>query len=298
MARSETFQERANSSPSLQAFLEKKGDEHAFSCLYLIAGVVCLYAAFSHGGGFCTEMSAADVARTAPPSLAAPPKRALLALSGRATSKVTMAEMKRGNMLDEEAPAEDAAAADGSEATAGDGAADSEVAAEEDTHEERSPGNETSAAAAAAEGKVEADKPAHTGEAFLGPRGWVVAWLTVEGFTALGLPLVSIVMLLLRLHENTCISCLLYLVAVFQALWLIVGCIWAFGGFVPEACRKGEMGDSFAFDTMWWVCAIWLGSMLTISTVICCILACLMGFAGDARGDGGKYEQVKTGQHV
>merc|ERR1712216_157450 len=187
-----------------------------------------------------------------------------------------MAETKRGNMLDEEAPAEDAAAADGSEATAG-----------EDTHEERLPGNETSPAAPAAEGKVEADKPAHTGEAFLGPRGWVVSWLTVEGFTALGLPLVSIVMLLLRLHENACISCLLYLVAVFQALWLIVGCIWAFGGFVPEACRKGEMGDSFAFDTMWWVCAIWLGSMLTISTVICCILACLMGFAGDARGDGG-----------
>ena len=213
MARSETFQERANSSPSLQAFLEKKGDEHAFSCLYLIAGVVCLYAAFSHGGGFCTEMSAADVARTAPPSLAAPPKRALLALSGRATSKVTMAEMKRGNMLDEEAPAEDAAAADGSEATAGDAAADSEAAAEEDTHEERLPANETSPAAPAAEGKVEADKPAHTGEAFLGPRGWVVSWLTVEGFTALGLPLVSIVMLLLRLHENACISCLLYLVS-------------------------------------------------------------------------------------
>jgi hypothetical protein len=125
----------------------------------------------------------------------------------------------------------------------------------------------------------------------------VCAVLLLLWVTALGLPLVSIVMLLMRLHENALVSCLLYLVAVFQALWLIVGCIWAFGGFVPEACINGAMGDNFAYKTMWWVCAIWLGSMLTISMVICCILVCLLGFAGSARGDG-KYESVNGGQHV
>lgn len=32
---------------------------------------------------------------------------------------------------------------------------------------------------------------------------------------------------------------------------LAVGCIWAFGGLVPEACRDGSMGDNFAYNTMW-----------------------------------------------
>ena len=49
----------------------------------------------------------------------------------------------------------------------------------------------------------------------------VCAVLVLSWVTALGLPLVSIVMLLMRLHENALVSCLLYLVAVFQALWLI-----------------------------------------------------------------------------
>ena len=37
---------------------------------------------------------------------------------------------------------------------------------------------------------------------------------------------------------------------------------YTFTGVVPESCR-----DEFAFTVMWWVCAIWLGSMLTISMV-------------------------------
>lgn len=49
----------------------------------------------------------------------------------------------------------------------------------------------------------------------------VCAVMVLVWVTALGLPLVSIVMLLMRLHENALVSCLLYLVAVFQALWLI-----------------------------------------------------------------------------
>jgi hypothetical protein len=34
---------------------------------------------------------------------------------------------------------------------------------------------------------------------------------------------------------------------------IAVGCIWAFGGFVPEACINGAMGDNFAYRTMWCV---------------------------------------------
>ncbi len=33
-----------------------------------------------------------------------------------------------------------------------------------------------------------------------------------------------------------------------------VGCVWAFGGFVPKECAAGGMGSAFAFNTMW--CAI------------------------------------------
>jgi hypothetical protein len=218
MARSETFQERANSSPGLQAFLEKKGDEHAFSCLYLIAGIVCLYAAFTHGDEFCTAMSTADVGKPAETLAAAPHRRRfLLEAPVRATSKAAMAEMK-GNMLDEE-PAE--APADGAEAdAASDAPADDAVA--------DAGGEDAAAADSSDDARPDADhgeaSKATTNMTFLGPQGWVVTWLTVEGFTALGLPLVSITLLLLRLHENACVSCVLYLVAVFQALWLIGRC--------------------------------------------------------------------------
>ena len=73
-------QAAASVAQQFQAFLEKKGDEHAFSCLYLIAGIVCLYAAFSHGPEFCAMAPAAEVAKTAPAlAAAAAPHRALLA---------------------------------------------------------------------------------------------------------------------------------------------------------------------------------------------------------------------------
>jgi hypothetical protein len=49
------FQEHASSNPGLQAFLDKKSDEHIYSALYLLAGVFCLYAAIFHGEGFCTN---------------------------------------------------------------------------------------------------------------------------------------------------------------------------------------------------------------------------------------------------
>ena len=121
-----------------------------------------------------------------------------------------MAAMK-GNMLDEE-PAE-AAAAPAEEA-----AAAPEVPAASTLAEG---GNSTDASSDGDSDDDDDDMPEMTKKTFLGPQGWVVTWLTVEGVTALGLPLVSIVMLLMRLHENACVSCILYLVAVFQALWLI-----------------------------------------------------------------------------
>jgi hypothetical protein len=192
MARSETFQERANSSPGLQAFLEKKGDEHAFSCLYLIAGVVCLYAAFTHGEGFCTTMTAANTAQ--PAALAtgggtAAGHRRLLEAPARATSKAAMAEMK-GGMLDEE-PAE------GAEAAAGDGEGSEPAASDAADSAADADGGEPAARAAAdaTPSGDTADAGDSSSVTFLGPQGWVVTWLTVEGFTALGLPLVSITLL-------------------------------------------------------------------------------------------------------
>jgi hypothetical protein len=45
-------------------------------------------------------------------------------------------------------------------------------------------------------------------------------WLLVEGITALGLPLLSVVMIVLGLREHIAVGCLLFVIAVFQALWL------------------------------------------------------------------------------
>eukprot|EP00284_Hemiselmis_tepida_P005822 CAMPEP_0174929502 /NCGR_PEP_ID=MMETSP1355-20121228/27332_1 /TAXON_ID=464990 /ORGANISM="Hemiselmis tepida, Strain CCMP443" /LENGTH=236 /DNA_ID=CAMNT_0016175713 /DNA_START=51 /DNA_END=757 /DNA_ORIENTATION=- len=111
---------------------------------------------------------------------------------------------------------------------------------------------------------------------FAGPGGFVVMWLKVEGFTALGLPLLSVVMLLLGLREHVAVGCLLFVVAVFQACWLALGCFWSFGGYVPAACVDGSMGDSFAFHTMWWVCGVWLGIMVLISSFMLCVVCCIM----------------------
>lgn len=55
---------------------------------------------------------------------------------------------------------------------------------------------------------------------YAGPNGFVVMWLKVEGFTALGLPLLSVIMMVLGMREHLAVMCLLFVVAVFQALWL------------------------------------------------------------------------------
>ena len=116
-----------------------------------------------------------------------------------------------------------------------------------------------------------------SGGSWAGRHGMVVLWLRVEGFTALFLPGVSMLMLGLGLQDSQCLSATLYGVALFQALCLCVGCVWSFGGFVPEVCTQGKVGDPFAYTAMWWVCAVWLGAIVSISTVICCILCCFVG---------------------
>ena len=168
-------------------------------------------------------MPASEMAKAAPvlASAKAVPHRTLLSQQLVATSKARLAAMK-GSMLDEEG-GDEAAADTAAEAPAAEAPAAEEPAAEEtgsgdnatDTSANGSPSDSSDS-----EGSLEMAKAT-----FLGAHGWVVTWLTVEGFTALGLPLVSIAMLLMRMHENACVSCILYLVAVFQALWLI-GTAW------------------------------------------------------------------------
>jgi hypothetical protein len=132
--------------------------------------------------------------------------------------------------------------------------------------------------------------PAASGGAWAGRHGLVVMWLRVEGFTALFLPGVSILMLSLGLQDSQCLSVTLYIVALFQAFCLCVGCVWSFGGFVPQVCTQGGVGDPFAYNAMWWVCAVWLGAIVSISTVICCILCCFVGaFVGQTNKEKNRY---------
>jgi len=132
-------------------------------------------------------------------------------------------------------------------------------------------------------------------QGYAGPDGFVVMWLKVEGFTALGLPLLSSLMMLLGLRDHLAVGCLLFVVAVFQACWLAVGCFWSFGHYVPDACQQGLMGSNFAFSTMWWVCAVWLGIMVVISSFMLCVVCCIMAVAqgGSDATDGKGYEKVQ-----
>lgn len=131
----------------------------------------------------------------------------------------------------------------------------------------------------------------------MGPNGLVVLWLKVEGFTALGLPLLSILVLAMALNEVWAVSCFLYVLALFQAGWLVLGCVWAFSGVVPAECRAGGMGDRTAFNVLWWVCGVWLGTMAVITLVIT-LLVCFLAGASAAptsgRGSGG-YAKLSGG---
>ncbi|KAJ1479227.1 hypothetical protein T484DRAFT_2890290 [Baffinella frigidus] len=203
MARSEAIQEHASGNPGLQTFLDKKGDEHVFSLLYLAAGIFCLYASYVHGAGFCVAPSVAlqvGAASIAPPAMG----RRLLDdpsnyLTGIFGGQDTHASTTGAAQL-KTIPV----------STAGKGPMLQEGAGGDNATETGEPAGEESV-----EGEVEG--AVYDGKYWAGADLWVVRWLTVEGFTAVGLPFVSVVMLLLGMHENAGVSCVLYLVAIFQA---------------------------------------------------------------------------------
>ena len=197
------MQEHASGNPGLQTFLDKKGDEHVFSLLYLAAGIFCLYAAYVHGAEFCVSPSLAlqvGAASVAPPALGRrllhDPTSYLTGIFGGQdthASATGAAQLKtipissagKGPMLQE----------------GGEGGANST---------ETAGGEDTDSGGGDVEGAV------YTGKYWGDADVWVVRWLTVEGFTAVGLPFVSVVMLLLGMHEHAGVSCILYLVAIFQ----------------------------------------------------------------------------------
>ena len=117
-------------------------------------------------------------------------------------------------------------------------------------------------------------------------------WLQVEGFTALFLPGLSMVILCMGLQDSQLMSATLYMVALFQAVCLGIGCVWSFFGFIPKTCTEGHLGDPFAYNAMWWVCAVWLGAIVSISTVLCCILSCFVGAFVPAISAREKYRHV------
>jgi len=295
LSRSETVQSHAAKNEGLKAFLERKGDEHCFSVLYLIAGIFCLVASFGYGGEFCNgHLSAIEAG-------ALPRSAVLSSIRGLATKTLqgkhqALAESQSEQEESGSSPVTSAwsrfqAAIKFPAVKARRGPPTTETGSDvlQAALADLVTGNET---------KAQEDLTQAPKHAFLGPTGLVVLWLKVEGITALGLPIVSILMLTVGLHEVKCVSCMLYLVAVFQACWLILGCVWAFGGFVPKECVAGEMGSSFAFSTMWWVCFVWLASMAIISVVIFVMICVLAGATFITNGrpsgrDGGAgYSQV------
>eukprot|EP00802_Teleaulax_amphioxeia_P018907 Tamp_19118.p1 GENE.Tamp_19118~~Tamp_19118.p1 ORF type:complete len:371 (+),score=83.81 Tamp_19118:61-1173(+) len=337
----------------LQSVLARKGDEHAFSLLYLLAGVFCLYAAYGHGDGFCTNdpapagaggvlggilagsggsgggagapaPGAGGALAAAPTRVAALDPAAMSEMKNRALSRTgrrSLLQLGAGGRVWHPDPrlAADGPAGRGGALTVMDLAERPAAAraAREDgagmaqhslasamavlgvdsllfrgDKNQSAPdagglwwpwgGGAQSLADGAPQGEGSSDAaaapPSASAEAaWAGRHGWVVLWLRVEGFAALFLPLVSIVMLSMGLQDSVALHATLYLVALFQALCLGVGCIWSFGGFVPAACTDGSVGDPFAYQAMWWVCAVWLGAIVSFSTFTCCILCCFVG---------------------
>jgi len=298
LSRSETVQSHAAKNEGLKAFLERKGDEHCFSLLYLIAGIFCLVASFGYGDEFCTS------AVSTVEAMSVPSRAALASIRGLGLKSISkqqsLAESdsnpngSNGNSVTTAWNRfQDAIKFPAVKARRGPPTSETGSDVLQAALADLVTGNET---------KAQEDLTKAPKHAFLGPTGLVVLWLKVEGITALGLPIVSILMLSVGLHEVKCVSCLLYLVAVFQACWLILGCIWAFGGFVPKDCVSGNMGSTFAFSTMWWVCFVWLASMAIISVVIFVMICVLAGATFITNGrpsgrDGGPgYSQVPSGR--
>ena len=313
--------------------LKSQGDEHAFSLLYLLAGVFCIYASYSHGDAFCNSSpdeggrlwggflaerrasltphkSAAAATGSAEPGAFArssglgelkhqdltPQVRTRRLLWGEAEWVGRREHEIKLQFLAERPPPQAASHGGPAGRAAGNSAVGLAAAAtaggvkslllrngKNESFLALEDGGGTGAGAPAAvlaagkQGQQSRSlRPEETGP-WAGTHGRVVLWLRVEGFTALFLPGLSMVMLGMGLQDSQVLSATLYCVALFQAVCLGVGCLWSFGGFVPTACTDGTVGDPFAFEAMWWVCAVWLGAIVSISTVICCILCCFVG---------------------
>ena len=335
----------------MQSMLARKGDEHAFSLLYLAAGIFCLYAAHAHGDSFCTNTPEGgdapwgDLASTFLSSTSGIPQKHQH-LAGM--SAAALKDLKSRSLSQHSSETSEEHGGSHRRRLLGMGTishqkaygrkADFLFLAERPTPrsggvvktllfgadrnatlvvEVRQSGRQDSASgspsvfftAMGQRGKknpdvyvkasvtatntagdgvhdllaeksdeaTEASLDADSAGWWAGRHGMVVFWLHVEGFTALFLPGLSMVILCMGLQDSPLISATLYIVAVFQAICLAVGCVWSFGGFVPETCRQGHTGDPFAFNAMWWVCTVWLGAIVSISTVLCCILSCFVG---------------------
>jgi hypothetical protein len=69
-----------------------------------------------------------------------------------------------------------------------------------------------------------------------------------------------------------------YVAALFQTVWYIIGCVWVLqgvggvgGGGIPAGCRDGLWGDNTPFLVMWWICCIWIISVVLIALVSCVV---------------------------
>jgi len=200
MSRSETVQNHAAKNEGLKAFLERKGDEHCFSLLYLIAGICCLIASFGYGNDFCTH--------------AAPVSQMAIHQSGLAAVHNIRTQLE-DSAQDTSQPVQSAAPAkqenDGSFSIGSAWGQFQEAIKFPAVKARRGPPSESTGSdvlqAALAdlvtgnETKAREDLTHAPKHAFLGPTGLVVLWLKVEGITALGLPVVSILMLSVGLHE-------------------------------------------------------------------------------------------------
>jgi hypothetical protein len=323
----------------MQSMLARKGDEHAFSLLYLAAGIFCLYAAHAHGDSFCTNtpeggdapwgglastflsstsgisqkhqhlagMSAAALKELKSRSLSqhssetseqhgGSHRRRLLGKDfkdyGRKADFLFLAERpsprsggvvktllfgadKNDTFVVEVKKSGRQVSASGSPSVFFT-AMGQRVKKNPDVYVKANI-TATNLLAEKSDEATEASLDSESAGWWAGRQGMVVFWLHVEGFTALFLPGLSMVILCMGLQDSPLISATLYIVAVFQAICLAVGCVWSFGGFIPETCRQGHTGDPFAYNAMWWVCAVWLGAIVSISTVLCCILSCFVG---------------------
>jgi hypothetical protein len=80
-------------------------------------------------------------------------------------------------------------------------------------------------------------KAGDPGNPFAGESGRVVTWLKVEAVAALGLPTFNMMVRMSGLTRDVTAWCVLYLLALFQTAWFLLGSVWSLSSAVPTACR-------------------------------------------------------------